>query len=420
MLLSLLLTARPAVAHPSEFGLDAVSGVPGDDQRIWARVRGAGLVHSDNGGQDWVWYCDESAGLPNQIYDIEAVDDGRVLVAGVDGVTLFDTSCGSALLPGMPVGANGDHLARYGDHWLVASTAGDPLGIFSCTLEGCAPTDRVDSTSSIKSIRVDGTTAWATSVDRSTYVPSLWRSEDGATWTLVHSWPANDPAPAVVSARGDRLLAWNTPTLASVTPFYSRSTDGGATWTKVLEFGALGQPTPALVEVGGGFLYTSDPVVFNLYQSLDDGVTWTDLNEQHIEQPTLRCVSDDGRYVCGGHFDTGWDLGRPVGFSFEGISCINGLTASTCPLEAGAADTAGDTATDTSTCELYVDLMLSAAGDDTSRCEQDLSPAGAEGGCGSGSEAAVGLGVLALTVTAHLRRRGARQSGSTNRTRTGT
>ena len=39
MLLSLLLTARPALAHPSEFGLDAVSGVPGDDEIVQAVAR---------------------------------------------------------------------------------------------------------------------------------------------------------------------------------------------------------------------------------------------------------------------------------------------------------------------------------------------------------------------------------------------
>lgn len=390
----LLLLADAAFAHGSAYQLTAISGA-GD--HLWAITDSWGFLASHDGGETWEWFCEEKlyppgSGLSLQpLVDVEALPDGRALLAGLDGLLLYDGACGFTRVPGLPETTTGAYPIRaFGGAYLVGVYSSDGAGAFRCTAEGCAPTSLVDENLYVKSFFVDGDTAWATTVTPDTLAGGLWRSTDGTTWTEVHRWADDSPDPYVLHARGDRLLVWGHGRSSNPSTGLWRSDDGGQTWASVVSFGSWTDPLPALAAFGGGGFLRIGNANLHVLESIDDGITWVDTNAMHPETTSLLCVSDDGQYACAEHAADGFDFARIVGRELIAFGCMDDAAPAAC--FAGACDAAyGD----------YLERGSYGGG----RCEADLSPVGVDEGCGGGAaQAAVALGA-GLAAWAGRRRR---------------
>jgi hypothetical protein len=159
----------------------------------------------------------------------------------------------------------------------------------------------------------------------------------------------------------------------------------------VLTFGAYTDDVPSMVQVGGGFWYLGNKSL-HVYQSIDDAESWVDVNSYHPEIPSVRCVSDDGRYVCGDHFADGYDIAKVVGFGFDAVACLDDATPASCL--SGACDT-------------YYEDFLARGEYGGGYCVADLSPAPETGGCG-GQDVAAGAFVAGYAAL-QLRRRSLRR-----------
>lgn len=384
-MLSLLLVAA-AHAHGTAYALTAISA---SGEHLWGTTDAWGLVHSADGGETWQWYCEESLQPADsthtlqQVYDLEALPDGRALLAGRDGLLVLDPdACGLTRVAGLPPTTAGAYpVASFGGAYLVAVYSDDGDGVMRCSLESCAPTDLWADDQWVKSILPAGDAVWATTTNPA-YAGGLWRSADGSTWTRVASWPEGSPDLRVMSVRGDRILLWAQGRADVPENQLLRSTDGGASWTEVLSFGAWTDAVPTLLSFGGSGLLRIGSPTLHVYESRDDGATWTDTNTLHPESKTLLCVSDDGLWAGADHFADGFDVGRVVGVDVEAVACLDDAEPAAC--FAGSCDDAyGD----------FVERGAYGGG----QCQQDLTPAPAEeGGCGGGgAESAVVLGGLA-------------------------
>lgn len=386
----LVLLALPAaLAHGSEYALTAISTAGPDDRHLWGVTDNWGILASHDAGATWEWYCEEGLESPSgqptlgTTYDVEALDDGTALLAGIDGLLHMGDTCGLERVPGQPETVTlAEPIRRFGDRWLVGIYSQEGHGAFSCTVDGCEPTELVATDRYTKSFAVDGDTAYATTVTAGTYDAALWRSTDGYAWEPIATWPEGSPDMRILDARGSRLLVWAQARVEGEASTLRRSDDGGASWAEVLAFGGYTDAVPALLAPADGAFLRIGNSTLRVYQSVDDGLTWVDLNAAHPETVTLRCVSDDGRWVCADHFADGFDVGRVVGLEIEAAGCIDAATPASC---------LGDT------CDRAYDDFLERGGYGGGECEADLTATPPSGGCTAGAAAAgllAGLGLL--------------------------
>lgn len=402
VVLSLRWAASVATAHNAEYSLAAVSMAPDAPAEIWAVSQGWGVIHSEDGGVSWAWLCDEGlSGGGGSFYDVEALGGGKALVAGTVGLFRVDPGCDGVAdaacvrteLTGLPDSSYAGLIRRFGDQFLVSvygtnDDGTDLNGAFLCTDTACAATSLTGPDLYVKSFTVDGATVWATTVTAESLAAGLWRSADGTTWEPVASWPAGSPDMRVLDARGDRLLVWAQTRNDLAPPGLQRSTDGGATWTEVVAFGYFTDQVPPVVRVGGSGILLLGNNTLHVFQSIDDGATWTDINDIHPEVPSLRCVSDDGGLVCGDHFADGYDLARVVGITFDAFACMDEAA-----LDPALADV----------CEPYYDDFTDKGALGGGECEADLTPV-ESGGCGGGGADTAGLVVVGLGALGRRRR----------------
>ncbi len=316
----LLLWLPLAAAHGPTFGSSDVSVNPADTAEIWVLTDAWGLAHTATGGANWEWLCEESIGT-SSAYSLLAWGEGAALLGTREGVRRVDLSCGSTLAPGLPADTFVPTLAAYAHGYLALGVAADVGGVWLCDDAGCTATDLTGDGLFPKSAVADGSRAWATAVYEADLSAALWRTDDGATWSLVHTWPAGDTDPRVLNADGDNLLLWRRTRSEDDTPELLSSDDGGITFRSVFETGYFTDGTPSLVVLPNQLLLGSDAGA-RTWRSLDAGETWADVS---TDVPAVRCadVVDGVAWACGDHLQDGFDLARtPDGGTWFPVACL--------------------------------------------------------------------------------------------------
>lgn len=407
----ILLLALPlAAAHTGDFSLDRLS-VAGST--VWGITEGWGAIVSHDAGASWGWVCEEGlipegSGSATLLYDVEALDDGTALLSAVGGVFRLDDACGLTRLTGLPSDTSvGGPLFRDGDGWLASIRSPKAAGLYRCSTTECAPTELVQADFAVHAVVRDGGTLWASSTVQSVIVGGLWRSTDGAAWSEVATWPAGSRVPYVLDAAGDRLLVWAQAWDIGDTSGLLRSTDGGATWSEVVSFGDYTRAPAALLRsTTDGRLRLGD-ASYTVYESSDDGATWTAIPVDDASHVTLRCVSDDGTLVCADHYVDGFDVGRVDGLAVEHVACLDEATVVPCLKEAcnrAYQDFLAQGAYGGGACHEPGPDTGSADDTGTGHGKRGCDGCAGAGGPGSGGLAAT-LGLIGLGGLAVLRRR---------------
>ena len=320
---------------------------PGNDQQILLPTT-FGLLISSDGGGTFHWVCEDTIGYGGTYDpDYAVADNGDIYATTFEGLrvshdgacTFEDTEFYNDL-----TGGNGDpvllknvwigeiEVASDGKIWATTSTGGEPNDIYVS-----ADGQRFDSANNLhpvawwKSLRVSQSdpntvyvSAFLIGTDGADPTALLFKTTDGgANWTDlgVDSFTfGNQPNlfvegisttnPDIVYAR---VLGVRNPQGDDI----YRSTDGGASWTKVVELSGVisGFTVLANETVIAG---TTTPCIEDLTGPLADGGlpnkgcvlvspsgaegTWT----TPTQEPKLGCVgeraSDNSLYACGGNF----------------------------------------------------------------------------------------------------------------------
>lgn len=330
MLVQLLapLVVPGALGHGASFGALSVSVSRDDPAEIWVLTDGWGLAHTTDGGESWGWLCEESLG-GEDLYGVLATGPGTAVVATRGGLRTVAADCSSALQPGPPEGTFFPAVAPYGTGWLGLGIAPDEGGVWACDADGCAATELMAPGLFPKSAFTDGTRAWVTVVYVDTLLSELWRSDDGTSWTLAHTWPDGDTDPRVLRAEGDRLLVWRRTRSEADTPELLVSDDGGATFTSTFETGWYTDSAPGLLALDGALLLGSVQGA-RTWRSEDDGATWAEVSQ---DVPAVRCGDTVGGvgFACGDHLQDGFDLSRTTdGRTWVPLACLEDVLPAEC------------------------------------------------------------------------------------------
>jgi hypothetical protein len=382
----MLMLIPSAFAHGASFGATAVSVSRDDPAEVWALTDGWGLAHTVDGGGAWEWLCEESLGS-DEVYGVLSTGPGAAVIATREGLRTVAADCTSAVQPGPPADTFFPVVARYGDGWLGLGIGADSGGVWLCDADGCAAGDLSAPGLFPKSALADGTRAWVTVVYVDSLASELWRTDDGLTFTLVHSWPDGDTDPRVLRAEGDRLLVWRRTRSEDDPPELLVSDDGGATFTSTFEAGWYTDATPALLPVDGALLLGS-VLGARTWRSEDDGATWSEVS---ADVPAVRCadVVDGVGWACGDHLQDGFDLSRTTdGRTWTPTACLEDALPATCAAP---------------TCDPLLSAWQLAGSYGGGECDtiitppvttEDLDPEAC--GCGAGGEAWLGVGLVAL------------------------
>ncbi len=390
MLVSLVF-APVALAHGVSFGATAVSVSRDDPREIWVLTDGWGLAHTTDGGEAWTWLCEEGLG-GEDVYGVLATGPGAAVVATRDGLRTVGADCATAVQLGPPADTYFPVVAGYGAQWIGLGIASDAGGAWLCDADGCAATDLMAAGLFPKSALADGATAWATVVYVDTLSSELWRSDDGAHWTRVYTWPDGDTDPRILRADGDHLLVWRRTRAEDDPPELLVSDDGGVTFTSTFSTGWYTDSTPGLLALDGALLLGSAQGA-RTWRSEDDGRTWAEVS---ADVPAVRCgdtVGGEG-YACGDHLQDGFDLSRTTdGLTWVPVACLEDVF----PAECAAA-----------TCDPLLSAWQEAGSYGGGECDTIITPPVVddedEPACGCGADGGAG-GAAALILLAGWRRR---------------
>lgn len=383
ILLSLLMS--DALAHGSSYYTTRLSASA--DGHVWALVDGWGVLHSTEGSA-WEWICEEGLGV-TAVYDLEALEEGGLMVGTSDGIRLYGTTCGTQALSGLPELAQVGELEQLGSQFFAAVAAPGAAGVWACDLSSCSPTslvglegDRLFS----KSLLADGNALWTTVVHEADLASELYRYTNGA-WELRAAWADGSLDLRLLHVDGDRVLAWAQPRSSSVVPSLYLSTDGGRSFRSTLETGGWQDPIPGMAVVGEQIFLSS--YLGRTWRSTDGGESWTEVSS---EAPLVRCWTTVGDEVwaCTDHFADGFDVGRTRdGRFWEAMACMEQSELGACT---------------ESTCSALYQTFTTFGGTALGICgQQEDSTEKPEKTCGCGSASSALL--LPLLLSVGLRRR---------------
>mgnify|MGYP003650930710 CR=1 FL=1 len=336
---------------------------PGNDQQILLPTT-FGLLISSDGGSSFHWVCEDTIGYGGTYDpDYAVTADGRIYATTFEGLrvsgdgacTFEDTEFYNDL-----TGGGGDpilvenewvgeiEVASDGKIWATTSTGGAPNDIY-VSLDG----QRFDSANNLHPVAWWKTLRVSESSPDTVYVsgfligkngmsPSalLYRTVDGgANWTdlgVADFTFGNQPnlfVEGVSSTNPDIVYARVLGARAPQGDDIYRSTDGGVSWTKVLEMGGVitgftvlanetviaGTETPCTEDLNAPLADGGLPNKGCVYTSATGAEgTWT----RAEQEPKLGCVgersSDNSLLACGGNF-------APDNFAL-GTSSDNGQT----------------------------------------------------------------------------------------------
>lgn len=385
----MLLLALPAFAHGTIYATSSLSGSPTDPTELWSLAGGWGLLHSDDAGATWSWWCEEAIGA-GTLYSAAAVGDGTVVIGSNTGLFRFTVDGTLTPMTGLPDDAQVGTVRVYGDAVLAdVVSVTDVDGLYVCRDLVCTPTTLVEDGRYVESIVVDGGTAWVMTRFASTLHSMLYRSDDGATWSLVHDWDEDSESRLLLDVHGDRLWSWAQPRDPEALPWLETSADGGVTTTQSYLSTNPTSEIPGMAEVDGVEVLSDN--LGNTFESDDEGATWTD----HTDiLPLIRCVAyiDGATWICADHFTDGFD--------FATLDAPDAWTAHGCMDTAAVGD---------ALCESYHDAYLDAGAYGGGECDASYSPPVAEApggcGCGGGADSAGVAGLWGLGVLRGWRRR---------------
>ncbi len=323
----LLLALLPdALAHGATYYTSQLSA--SSDGHVWALVDGWGVLHSTD-GTAWEWICEEGLGV-TAVYDLQAVEGGGLLVGTSEGIHLFQSSCGTETLSGLPEQAQVGELQQLGSQTFASVAAPTAAGVWSCDLSTCTPTSLVGAEGErlfAKSLKSDGENLWATVVHEQDLASELYLFS-GGSWELRSAWPDGSLDLRLLHVDGDRVLAWAQPRSSSVVPALYLSTDGGRNFHSSFETGGWQDPIPGVAVVGEQIFLSS--YLGRTWRSKDGGENWTEVS---ADAPLVRCSTQVGDEVwaCTDHFSDGFDVGRTRdGKTWEPLACMEQSDLSSC------------------------------------------------------------------------------------------
>ncbi len=379
---AILIFVDAASAHGDEFGVSALTARTDAPEEVWAAVDGWGLIHSTDSAASFDWICDEAIGTET-VYDLLAWEDGVAFVGTVDGVLRVDETCSGTSVTGLGEGFVLD-LVRWQDHAVAALIGPERGGIYLCDDAGCAPTPLEGAAYYPKSLAVDGDTLWITLVHTDTLAAELYRTTDGVTFTPVHSWPDADTDPRLLWAHGDTVYLWTRPRDAASEPGFSRSTDGGATFTETFTTGYYTDPTPgSLVRDDGATVLVGSWYGARTWGSTDGGAHFTEVTET---APALKCSVDLGDHAltCNDHLADGFDISSTTdAVDFTPLTCLDEVRPAECA---------------EATCEPYLDAWITAGAYGGGRCHPDTGDTGTPDTPPCGCETAPNAGISLLAA----------------------
>jgi MYXO-CTERM domain-containing protein len=296
------LAALPAVGHANGRMPASVNihFAPNNDQDIYLQVT-FGLLESHDGGATWHWVCEEAIGYSGTYDPDYDVSPTKALFATTfdglkvrrDGCTFESTQLGADFISAVTVGPDGAVYA-------AAANASPPDSKIYKSIDDGVTFNPTGATSpgteaSWKTIMVapsDATRIYASGYLLGSTTPpkqvTLYRSDDGGT-----SWMALPTTDFTTSTNSDLIIAAVSPddpdlVFARITyrsgngvgDAVYRSTNAGASWTKVKEFDDTAPGVVVRKLAGGGTAATSAHVVVGTpfsgtWLSTDGGQTFT-------------------------------------------------------------------------------------------------------------------------------------------------
>jgi hypothetical protein len=310
---ALAVAARPAHANGR---FPAVSSLAPDAADPPFLLVGAtfGLVLTTDGEATWGWVCEQAMGYLgtfDPIFVRTHVGAGALLASTFDGVSRSaDGGCNwdaAAGLAGHLVRGLAEHPGAPGTIYATTGYAAPPDvdALFVSTDDGAT-----FSATALQSgaMYYDGVAASALDPLR-LYVGSWYpmpreafvhRSDDGgASWTST-AYPVADPQIlrlVAVAPDDPDVVLW---VIEGTGDILFRSDDGGLTGAPVL---ALPAPFAGLTVAGDGTMYAA-AALSQMFQSLDDGLTWEPLGP--AAPPSLCVAAGAGRlFACSDPFSAG-------------------------------------------------------------------------------------------------------------------
>ena len=249
---------------------------PADSSVVYAATRGGGVFKSVNAGESWTPI---NTGLTSLLVTALAVDvqSPSTLYAGLETGAVFKTTDqGAAWTPvnnGLAA-SRINNLAVDPETRKIVYAATERRGVFKTVNGGNQWSQTALSTIRVFSVAIDSTAAKTfVGEDRGRV---YMRSDEGA-WTLVDLGPNVQPPETLVPGLQVNALAIDplvpTTAYAGAIGGLFKTTDGGASWSRVLAFQiytvALDPVVPLTVYAGGN----------GAHKSVDGGATWTQINQ---------------------------------------------------------------------------------------------------------------------------------------------
>ncbi|HEY1304340.1 MAG TPA: hypothetical protein VGF24_12355 [Vicinamibacterales bacterium] len=265
---------------------------PADSSIVYAGTRGGGVFKSTSAGSSWTPVNTGLTGSFVRTLEIDRQSPGT-LYAGLEDGAIFKTTNEGATWTAINSGLPPPLIGQSGSGWGIDSLAVDPKtptivyaaternGVFKTVNGGDQWSRTTLSSIRVFSIAVDSTASKVyVGEDRGRVYTRSGKGE----WSFADLNPNPPPVPANGSVVALDPLVPTTAYAASGGLF--KSTDGGATWSRVLAgpvfTEALDPIVPSTVYAGGS----------GALKSVDSGATWTQINQGLGADPLQLLVVD--------------------------------------------------------------------------------------------------------------------------------
>lgn len=412
--LLLLALARPSAAHgpdvyPEQYEL--LAG-PGNQRLVLATTYG--LVLSVDGGATWRWVCETAFGVTDSwAPEYEVTGNGVITATSLGGLRVSADGCTWVPAGGLAGAQTAASSARDRDGglWLVSMGEGGTATVRRSTDDAASWTDvaTLDGLVFVTRLAIapsDPTRLYVSTddvlPDDPFHVAGLRRSSDGgATWTRLPTtaFTINRPSAfhlaAIDPGDPDRVYVRATKTSDTAEERLYRTVDGGATWTEVFR---IDDSISGVAVRADGTVLVGTPGR-GMWRSTDGGATFAAVAGQRFKVTCVTELDDGALYQCADSLGPdGMGLGRSTdATTWTTVMTMRGLAG---PLACPVGTLQRDECAGGSWC--FYKIKYGLAGDDTTCAVGDAGPPMPtpedDCGCGAagGPSSALFAGLLAL------------------------